>query len=71
MYSKTIFFSFFCIRVIVLKERNYIEYEGHTLRSINACYLFYLTENNKKKKQKQKKKKTKKGQKQTVKTNNK
>jgi hypothetical protein len=54
--AKQNFFSFFCIRVIVLKERNYIEYEGHTPRSINACYLFYLTENNKKKKQKQKKK---------------
>lgn len=35
----------------------YIVYEGHTPRNINACYLVYLTKNNKKKKQKQKLKK--------------
>jgi hypothetical protein len=57
--AKQFFFLFF-IRVIVLKERNYIEYKGHTPRSINACYLVYLTKNNKKKKQNLKKKNLKK-----------
>jgi hypothetical protein len=40
----------------------YIVYEGHTPRNINACYLVYLTKNNKKKKAKAKKE-TQKGQK--------
>ena len=61
MYSKTKFFLYFLLKVIVLKGRNYIEHEEHTSRSINACYLVYLTKNNKKTKYKLKKnlKKTK------------